>query len=295
VIDCNGLIVGWGPAGTTGTEAMRLVMESLLHRVFGPIGHRGARQGAFCPTAPEGWCLYAIGDVHGESRCLETLLSVIAADHRQRFGDSGEQPVLVFLGDYVDRGPDSRGVLDILCRLATADAGGHGPACRFLGGNHEAALLDFLADPVAGAEWLSYGGAETLASYGVRASTGIFDPVRCRALRDRLAERLPASHRVFLDRLEPMVTLGDYVFVHAGVRPGVPLERQRREDLQWIREPFLSSQRFHGKVVVHGHTPVDQPQFFSNRIAVDTGAYATGILTAVSLCQTESRVLKAIR
>ncbi len=270
-------------------------MKSLLNRAFGLIGVSLGQTGEPRPAVPDGWCLYAIGDVHGESRCLENMLAEIAAqqpplDHRQ-----GERSMIIFLGDYVDRGPDSRGVLDILCRLASAPADGSGPTYRFLSGNHESAMLDFLADPVAGAEWLSFGGAETLASYGIRASTGIFDSGRCRTLRDSLDERLPDAHRAFLGTLEPMVTFGDYIFVHAGVRPGVPLERQRLEDIQWIREPFLSSRRYHGKVVVHGHTPVDEPQIHPNRIAIDTGAYATGMLGAVRLYGTASRVLTVTR
>jgi len=241
---------------------------------------------------PEGICIYAVGDIHGESRCLEALLSVITTHYRQRMNEAGERPIIVFLGDYVDRGPDSRGVLDILCRFAATDADGSGPACRFVSGNHEAALRAFLANPVTGAEWLDYGGAETLASYGLCTFPHLSDPV---TLRDGLEERLPTSHRAFLDLLEPMITLGDYVFVHAGVRPGVPLERQRLDDIQWIREPFLSSRRFHGKVVVHGHTPVDEPQILPNRIAIDTGAYATGVLSAISLNGAGNSILKVIR
>ena len=245
-----------------------------------------------CPTVPDGWRIYAIGDVHGESQCLKRLLSEITTDCRKKSKDGSERPAFIFLGDYVDRGPDSRGVLDILCQLAASGAEGEGPLCRFLCGNHETALLDFLANPVAGAGWLSYGGAETLASYGIRGSFGISDAIRCRALRDSLQERLPAAHRAFLEALEPMVILGDYVFVHAGVQPGVPLARQRSDDLQCIREPFLSSQRYHGKVVVHGHTPVTEPQILPNRIAVDTGAYATGVLAAVCLYKAEKSVLQ---
>ena len=253
---------------------------------------RMQRKVATSPEAPSGQCIYAIGDIHGERRCLELLLDAIAADHRLRFPGGEARPVMVFLGDYVDRGPDSRGVLDVLCRLAAESAAGSGPACRFLCGNHETAMLDFLADPTAGAEWLSFGGAETLASYGIRASTGIFAPARCLTLRDSLADKLPRLHRTFLETLEPMAVLGDYAFVHAGIRPGVALERQRAEDLQRIRDPFLSSRRHHGKMIVHGHTPVDEPQILPNRIAIDTGAYATGTLAAARLHGPEVGILK---
>lgn len=247
-----------------------------------------------CPAAcvPAGLCVYAVGDVHGHSRALDRLLDRIGEDFaavRTSGEDDGgiTRALIVFLGDYVDRGPDSRGVLDRLCALA---AGG-GLPCRFLLGNHEAAMLDFLQNPAAAAEWLGYGGVETLGSYGIRASVGTTDPVRCRALRDDLLSRLPDEHLTFLKGLESLVLLGDYAFVHAGVRPGVPLDRQRTEDLLWMREPFLSSRRHHGKIVVHGHTVVDQPQFLPNRIAVDTGAYATGILTSLALHGTAQRTL----
>ncbi len=266
---------------------MNLSMGSFFRQVFGSISPSSRPEER--PAAPNGWCLYAIGDIHGEIRCLERMLAAI--DQDQNLDAGGNRPLLVFLGDVIDRGADSRGVLDRLCRLKAAAVDGSGYACHFLSGNHEAAMLDFIADPVAGAEWLSFGGAETLASYGIRASTGISDPIRCRSLRDSLNERLPSTHRSFLQSLDPMITLGDYLFVHAGVRPGVSLDRQKQEDLLWIREPFLSSSRFHGKVVVHGHTPVAEPQILNNRIGVDTGAYATGTLTAVRLCGQDCRLL----
>lgn len=264
-------------------------LRSLLRDFFAP----GKPAAVPAPEVPEGLCVYAVGDVHGQRRELERLIALVEADAERMRGESGLEPLLVFLGDYVDRGPDSRGVLDRLCALQARSEAGSGVACRFLAGNHEAAMLDFLREPAAGAEWLSYGGAETLASYGVRASVGTADPARCRALRDALEERLPDEHRRFLNALEPMVVLGGYAFVHAGIRPGLPLSRQRPQDLQWIREPFLSWNKPHEKVVVHGHTVVDRPEFLSNRIAVDTGAYATGILTALVLHGAEQRLVQA--
>ncbi|HYD31385.1 MAG TPA: metallophosphoesterase family protein [Azospirillaceae bacterium] len=265
-------------------------MQTFFHALQGFLG--GCRaEGGPPPIAPEGRCVYAVGDVHGERRCLERLLAVIAQDAARREAEDGVRPILVFLGDYIDRGPDSRGVLDTLCGLAQAASAGTGAECHFLLGNHDAALLEFLRDPATGAEWLNYGGAETLASYGARAPVGTVGAARWRALRGALEENLPDGHRRFLESLKPMLILGDYAFVHAGVRPGVPLERQRPEDLLWVREPFLSSPRHHGKVVVHGHTVVEQPQVLANRIAVDTGAYATGILTAVALHGPHQRIL----
>lgn len=227
------------------------------------------------PAMESGVRLYAIGDIHGELVLLDRLLSMIAADgtrHPER------RIVLVFLGDYVDRGPNSQGVLD---RLITGPL--PGAESHFLAGNHESAMLDFIADPVANARWLDFGGAEALTSYGVRASVGVRDRGRLKDLRDQLVDRLPDPHRHFLAGLENYVVYGDYAFVHAGVRPGRGLVRQRRDDLLWLREPFLSSPARHEKVIVHGHTIVDAPEIRPNRIAVDTGAYATGVLTAAVL------------
>lgn len=228
------------------------------------------------PSVPAGLRVYAVGDVHGELRLLDVLLDRIAADIASA-APSGMRPLAVFLGDYVDRGHDSRGTLE---RLSSRPLGG--VECRFLAGNHEQTMLDFLAKPETSGEWLRFGGAETLASYGIRVSAG-GGPAHFRVLRDRLAERLPDSHLRFLRALEPSVVVGDYLFVHAGIRPGRPLARQKTDDLLWIREPFLSSTRRHDKIVVHGHTVVEQPQMLPNRIGIDTGAYATGVLTALVL------------
>jgi serine/threonine protein phosphatase 1 len=236
------------------------------------------------PTMAEGVRLYAVGDIHGESALLDRLLTMIADDMA---GRADRRAVVVFLGDYVDRGPDSRGVLDRLTAAPLSWA-----ETRFLAGNHESALLDFIDDPVANARWLDFGGAEALASYGVRASVGVRDRGRLKELRDHLADRLPDAHRRFLEALEDWAVYGDYAFVHAGIRPGRALKRQRRDDLLWLREPFLSSSLRHEKVIVHGHTIVDAPEIRPNRIAVDTGAYATGVLTAVVLDGTERSFLK---
>lgn len=236
------------------------------------------------PAMADGLRLYAIGDIHGELALLDRLLAMIAKDAARH---AGRRAVLVFLGDYIDRGPDSRGVLDRLTGdlLSGAEA-------RFLAGNHEAALLDFIADPAANARWLDFGGAEALASYGVRASVGVRERGRLKSLRDQLVDRLPDAHRRFLDRLEHQAGYGDYAFVHAGIKPGRALDRQKRDDLLWLREPFLSSPLRHEKIIVHGHTIVETPEIHPNRIAVDTGAYATGVLTAVVLDGVERSFLQ---
>lgn len=243
------------------------------------------------PTMAEGVRLYAVGDIHGELALLDRLLSIIAEDMA---GRSGRRAVLVFLGDYIDRGPDSRGVLDRLANgpLPTPLSGAE---TRFLAGNHEAAMLDFLTDPVNNAHWLDFGGAEALSSYGVRASVGVRERARLRDLRDRLIDRLPDAHLRFLGSLENWASYGDYAFVHAGIKPGRALSRQRRDDLLWLREPFLSSPLRHEKVIVHGHTIVETAEIHPNRIAVDTGAYATGVLTAVALDGTARSFLQTGR
>jgi serine/threonine protein phosphatase 1 len=268
-------------------------LRTLLRDLFAPARAAGA---ADCvPQVPAGLCVYAVGDVHGQRRELERLLALITEDAERLRASDGLLPLVVFLGDYVDRGPDSRGVLDLLCAMSARFDAGQGMACRFLIGNHEESMLDFLREPASGIEWLGYGGAETLISYGVRTSVGTTDPARCRTMRNALEVVLPDEHRRFLESLEPMVVLGDYAFVHAGIRPGQSLDRQRLKDLLWIREPFLSSPRRHEKVIVHGHTVVDRPEILPNRISVDTGAYATGVLTAVALHGTVQRIVQAAR
>jgi serine/threonine protein phosphatase 1 len=259
-----------------------LLKINLRHRVEKP------EVASAPPTAPPGVCIYAVGDIHGERLALERLLEAIAADAARRTADRGVEALIVFLGDYIDRGPDSRGVLELLC----AWADGAGPvACRFVCGNHEAAMLDFLHDPAAGAPWLGFGGSETLASYGILAAGGIGRSERQLELSRALADRLPTRHRRFLESLEPMVVLGDYAFVHAGIRPGIALAEQRADDLLWIRDVFLASARRHEKIIVHGHTIVERPEILPNRIGIDTGAYAFGLLSSVVLEGCEQSVI----
>lgn len=224
---------------------------------------------------PEGVLLYAIGDIHGRADLLDALLGLIVED-AARF--EAARRMLVFLGDYVDRGPDSAGVIGRLCGEAP---GGFEAVC--LKGNHEALMLDFLSRPEALELWLYNGGAETLASYGVSHGELLNrtdGPARC---RDALAEAMPDRHRAFLSALELSAILGGYFFVHAGVRPGVALERQSEHDMMWIRHEFLNSEEDFGKVVVHGHTPAAAPEARANRIGIDTGAWQSGVLTALRL------------
>lgn len=253
---------------------MTSFLSGLLRRLLPGDGQSAVPDVPSC--VPEGMTVYAVGDIHGDRRRLDGLLDRIAEDAAD--GREDRERVLIFLGDYVDRGPDGRAVVERLSRHRP-----DGFAIHHLMGNHEWAMLDFLRDPVVAAGWLHYGGVSTLASYGVVGMRAECDePLRV-ALRDRLAAALPDHHRAFLESLEPLVVVGDYAFVHAGVRPRVPLDAQRPEDLCWIREPFLDFTGRHGKRIVHGHTITPHPDVRPNRIGIDTGAYAGGPLTAVVL------------
>lgn len=240
------------------------------------------------PASTGGRLVYAVGDVHGRYDRLAELLALIARDSDARAPAAA--PVLVFLGDYVDRGPDSARVLSTLVWLRR-----HGGfEVHALMGNHERAMLDFLADPVATKVWMRWGGDATLASYGVAAPGEDAPDADFARARDDLLDQLPVAHLRLLEALAPIATIGDYAFVHAGIRPGVPLRRQEEADLLWIREEFLDDEQRHEKVIVHGHTWVDaEPVLRPNRIGVDTGAYSTGVLTAVRLEDGAVDVLRA--
>ena len=234
-----------------------------------------------------GRLVYAIGDVHGCLELLHDLIKQIAADIAA--SKPAEKPVLVFLGDYVDRGAYSRGVIDCLISLqALPDI-----ELRALKGNHEQALLSFLDDVQIGPAWLQSGGAATLVSYGVAAPQTRIASELWEQAREAFAQALPPEHLAFLQSLELYVEYGDYVFVHAGMRPGVPIERQSEHDLLWIRQDFLEETRPFSKVVVHGHTPEAEPFLGEIRLGLDTGAYATGVLTAARLCGTDQSILQA--
>ena len=184
--------------------------------------------------------------------------------------------IQVFLGDYIDRGPASREVLD---RLVARNG-----SCQsiFLKGNHESYLTEFLSNPPILEDWQRYGGLETLMSYGITPSINANAATQVQ-LAVAFDQALPDSHRRFIGDLKPSFTCGDFFFVHAGVRPGVPLTKQREEDLLWIREDFLLYEEDFSKIIVHGHTPVPQPDVRPNRINIDTGAFATGQLTCLIL------------
>jgi serine/threonine protein phosphatase 1 len=220
--------------------------------------------------------IYAVGDIHGCYGLFRRLLTRCWEDSRGH--RSQRPPMLVLCGDYVDRGPASAEVLEAVVQLKDRSEF----ELRALKGNHEEGMLAFLDDPVANRAWLLFGGDATLASYGVSPPGPDLESLE--RVRDELLERLPLSHLEFLRGLETLVVQGDYAFVHAGVRPGVPLEAQSERDLLWIRDDFLRAPPSFDKVIVHGHTWVNEhPQTLRHRIGLDTGAYATAVLTAVRL------------
>jgi serine/threonine protein phosphatase 1 len=212
-----------------------------------------------------------IGDIHGRSDLLDKMVDEISRDIDQ---NPAPESLTVTLGDYVDRGPDSRGVLD---RLARNPFPTNYIALR---GNHEALFESFLTNPEIGPQWRRLGGLETLHSYKVPV-TALMVGKGFEQAAQVLQQALPAAHLAFLEGLKLSLTVGGYFFCHAGVRPGIPLENQQAEDLLWIRDEFLSSKAQFGKIVVHGHTPTQSPEVLANRINIDTGAFATGRLTCL--------------
>lgn len=244
----------------------------------------GCRGAAAAPAVPVGSRIYAIGDVHGRLDLLTRLHALIAADAADA---PARRRVIVYLGDYIDRGPDSRGVIDLLLQPSP------GFERVYLLGNHEDYLLQFLERGEVGPNWGAYGGLATLASYGVQPPSGFMPPATdFEIARRALTDRIPPAHVRFLRGLKLTHTEGGYLFVHAGVKPGVALAEQQAEDLLWIRDEFLESADDFGACVVHGHTIVETPEQHGNRIAIDTGAFATGTLTALVLDGTERRFIQ---
>ncbi len=243
----------------------------ILQRLFGRSPK--ARPGLI----PAGHAAYAVGDIHGRLDLLDEILDLIQADAVHHANDVARH--LIFLGDYVDRGPESRGVVDRLLQDPLP-----GFVTVRLMGNHEQALLAFLDGDSDGGDWLTFGGLETLMSYGVPLRRLPHSEDAVAELRLSLASALPPAHVKFFRECTLVHGIGDYLFVHAGVRPGVALENQSPIDLMWIRDDFLRARvPMPGRVVVHGHTICDLPQDRDNRINVDTGAFVSGRLTSLVL------------
>lgn len=230
---------------------------------------------------PEGTRLYAIGDVHGRRDLLAEMHARIRAE---LIRDRPTDWRVIHLGDYVDRGPDSKGVLDLLIAAREADN-----RVLMLAGNHDAGFLQFLAHPTPKGLFALFGGPETARSYGVELD--LADPWRFREQAEELVRVVPPAHVALLRTLDFSCTFGDFFFCHAGIRPGVPLAEQDRMDLIWIRDAFLDWPHLHPGVIVHGHTPAPEPEVMPNRVNVDTGAYRTGRLTALVVDGAEKRLL----
>lgn len=240
------------------------------------------RQAKTLPRAPDGMRIYAIGDIHGRADLLDEMQEKMIVDARSA---GSRKIVQIFLGDYVDRGADSKGVINWLLTPPPKDW-----ARVCLKGNHEAMVLDFFKNPNMVENWRRYGGLETLHSYGVDI-INLQSKDAPHVMQEEFKENFPDIHYDFFSILPLTAGFGSYFFVHAGVRPGVSLKKQKEEDLLWIRDEFLVSQMDFGKVIVHGHTPVEQPEMLSNRINIDTGAYITGNLTCLVLEGEEQRLL----
>ena len=239
------------------------------------------------PAVPDGVVVWSIGDIHGRLDLLRPLLDALIADLSRA---EASRRVVIFLGDYIDRGPESQGVIELLANLPS-DAG---IEWRFLKGNHEETMVDFLDDPKVGAKWCEYGGDATLASYGLRPPDLRHRIDGWAHLSADLRHKLTDRERAFLTNQELSVTVGDYFFAHAGARPGEPLGTQSAEDLMWIRRSFLDSSIEFDRVVVHGHTPTAEVHADRRRIGIDTRAYESGILTALRLVGTERMVMQAV-
>jgi len=234
---------------------------------------------------PSGHRVYAIGDIHGRADLLTELLATIRADADGRDAALNR---LIYLGDYVDRGPDSAGVIDLVL-----DGVPSGFSVVTLTGNHEEMMRRFVDGEISlGHTWMLNGGDATLASYGIDPPGWLDGADAYRRASTELAASLPRRHLDFLRQLALSHEFGDYFFVHAGVRPGVPLARQLQEDLLWIRDEFLDSEEDFGKRIVHGHSIAAKPMVERNRIGIDTGAYASGTLTALVLEGNKWRLLQ---
>lgn len=233
-------------------------------------------------AVPEGRRVYVVGDIHGRDDLLRALHGMIVEDANAH---PARDRVVVYLGDYVDRGPGSFQVLEMLLRKPL-----RGFASVFLRGNHEEMMLRFLDGP-ADPNWLFNGGDATVASYGVAVCWKDFQPPELERLRVRLNDAVPPEHVAFLEDLRLYHEEGDYAFVHAGLRPGVPIDKQSPREMVWIRDLFLRSKADFGKRVVHGHTITTEPEVRHNRIGIDTGAFCSGRLTCLVLEGSATRFL----
>jgi len=235
------------------------------------------------PSCPHRVRIYCVGDIHGRVDLLLQLLVAVARDA----ADYGGSKKIIYLGDYIDRGDESMAVIDWLLNHPLP-----GFEAIYLRGNHEQTMLDFLQRAEVGPGWLAWGGRATLASYGVKVARMPIRQEDYIALQQNLVSRLPEAHREFLLMTRMSYSCGSYYFVHAGVRPDIPLNQQIPEDQLWIREEFLSCREYYEKIIVHGHTISGEAEMHYNRIGIDTGAYLSGKLTALVLEQSTQRLIQ---
>ena len=236
-------------------------------------------------ATPRNMRIYAIGDVHGYLQLLRDMVQKIRADLD---ANPSEEYKVVFLGDYIDRGPDSAGCVQCLIDLMAEDE-----QVICLKGNHEAKLENFLLNPLKLANsFFTYGGVECTQSYGVDIANYPSTDKDTVEVRDKLDKTIPPEHKRFYSQLNKSVTFGDYFFSHAGVRPGVPLTEQSDDDLMSIRSEFIQNETLYEKVIVHGHTPAYPMEILPNRINADTCAYDTGVLSCIVLEGTQYRVIE---
>lgn len=254
----------------------------MLRWLFSFLG-AGAPQSASTARIPAGERVYAIGDIHG---CLDLFEALIAAIEADDEASSYAVTTVILLGDLVDRGPGSAGV------VARARAWQQQRKLRILTGNHEEMFLKSFDNPEMLRHFLRHGGRETLLSYGIGKKA--YMSATLEEVMTLMAKQVPADERAFIEGFEDSIALGDYLFVHAGVDPAAALDAQKVHDLRWIREPFLSHDQPLEKVVVHGHTIIDAPVDNGVRIGIDTGAYSSGILTALVLEEDRRRYISAI-
>lgn len=252
--------------------------------VFGRIWGKSKRLTVEKARVPAGDRIYAIGDIHGRVDLLKRLHDTIALDAQTAAPDT--RKTIIYLGDYVDRGFNSKELIDYLL-----DNPLPGLAPVYLKGNHDEYFVNFIETCNEGAPWLKYGGDATVYSYGVRIADHVAPDQRLEHICERLRETVPERHIDFLSQLKLAWTVGDFLFVHAGVHPDRPWDKQTSEDLLWIRDEFLESDRDFGKIVVHGHSVSDGPDVRNNRIGIDTGACYSNVLTCLVLEGDDKRFL----
>ena len=253
-------------------------MFDTIRRMFS-----GAPSQGRTARVPEGERWYVIGDIHGRCDLLKVLKDAIEEDDAEL---GAADTTIVFLGDLVDRGPDSRGVVKL------ARSWGKERRVRYLAGNHEEMFLQSFEDREVLRHFLKHGGKETVLSYGIDRKA--YSKMKMGELQEAMTKAVPAKHRVFLESFEDIIIAGDYVFAHAGINPKLPMDQQKQSDLRWIRDRFLRHEEPLSHVVVHGHTIFEDVEHREHRIGIDTGAFRTGRLTALVLEDNSRRTIQAI-